>query len=408
MSWINEITAELTITTGDGVEYKPQYLVARKIVEYNVAEFNYPNVPGSKVDRNMPKGTRHRFVFFFQGENHLAEMKAFEKSANDRRPWTISHPFYGRLTVHPLSIEYDPTKINTTKVTGDFIETITQITPTSTVDAKQRIINKVVQLSETTVADISRRLVVSQPDINQMSANVSDLSTLAEDIEKTQDETNGYKDQLAKANGAILNAFANIGNAVAQMNAFINYPFQFTASVGSRINLLRNQFLKLAETVTNLTSGNSKEIYLANSTGLTGALCRTSVSPTEGDYPNADEVLGVLGIVLDTYSELIDNLDSLQTGTGGEQDGFVPNFNTLLDLDNLVNLTASELMQVALNAIQKRTLILEQDSNAIILAHRFYGPSSDDSNLERFMDQNNIGISEMLAIKKGREIVYYV
>jgi len=51
---------------------------------------------------------------------------------------------------------------------------------------------------------------------------------------------------------------------------------------------------------------------------------------------------------------------------------------------------------------------LSSYSNAIILTHRFYDLEETDQNLENFINQNQIGINEMLEIKTGRKVIYYV
>src|SRR5688500_16182415 len=112
MSWVEKIQRELIITTGDGKEYKPNWLNASKDVEYNVAQFNFPKIPGTLVAGGEPKGAQYSVEFYFQGEDHLDKFTAFEQSAKDKRPWTISHPFYGRLVVKPLALKFDHSKYN--------------------------------------------------------------------------------------------------------------------------------------------------------------------------------------------------------------------------------------------------------------------------------------------------------
>lgn len=46
MSWIDKIKTELIITCGDGKQYKPQWINAVKTKDYNVAEFEFPEVSG--------------------------------------------------------------------------------------------------------------------------------------------------------------------------------------------------------------------------------------------------------------------------------------------------------------------------------------------------------------------------
>jgi len=77
-------------------------------------------------------------------------------------------------------------------------------------------------------------------------------------------------------------------------------------------------------------------------------------------------------------------------------------------LSILFNFVLSHLFVIAIDAQQKRVVTLTEDSNVILLAHRYYGLTVDDSTIERFMNQNNIGINEIMNIEKGREIIYYV
>ena len=44
MSWIERIKNDIIITTGDGKVYTPLYSIGGKTVEYNIAEFNFPNI----------------------------------------------------------------------------------------------------------------------------------------------------------------------------------------------------------------------------------------------------------------------------------------------------------------------------------------------------------------------------
>jgi len=73
-----------------------------------------------------------------------------------------------------------------------------------------------------------------------------------------------------------------------------------------------------------------------------------------------------------------------------------------------MNFTLSNLFAIALNAKQERSIVLEEDNNLVNLTHRFYGLDAADENIDEFILNNNIGISEHLLIKKGRILRYYV
>ena len=42
-----------------------------KTKDYNVAEFEFPEVSGTLVSRKKPKGSRYDLEIIFQGENNL-------------------------------------------------------------------------------------------------------------------------------------------------------------------------------------------------------------------------------------------------------------------------------------------------------------------------------------------------
>jgi hypothetical protein len=98
----------------------------------------------------------------------------------------------------------------------------------------------------------------------------------------------------------------------------------------------------------------------------------------------------------------------LQSDNASSPESYIPDANSLIGLNNIINFTISNLYDVALDSKQERSIILEEDSNIFLLTHRFYGLQEDDSSIDQFMDQNEIGLNEMLGIRKGRRIIYYV
>ena len=66
------------------------------------------------------------------------------------------------------------------------------------------------------------------------------------------------------------------------------------------------------------------------------------------------------------------------------------------------------MLLLAENAAQQRIYRTEKDTNVILMAYKFYGLLPDDSTIQRVIDENNICLNEILQIKKGRDLVYYV
>src|SRR5690606_10899808 len=95
-----------------------------RVLEFNSTEFDFPEVEGTLVDRQLMRGRRFDLNFVFQGEDHLDLAEQFETSCRDKRPWTIQHPIYGRITVQPSTFTLDQGRENVSLFTGQVIETL--------------------------------------------------------------------------------------------------------------------------------------------------------------------------------------------------------------------------------------------------------------------------------------------
>ena len=406
MSWEQQINQNFIITCGDGAVYQPLYddKAIVKDVEYNLSEFNFPNVEGTFVDRRLRKGNRYSMTIVFQGANHLNEVARFENSAKDRRPWVVEHPKYGRLNVQPASLNFNDETLNFTKITGTLLETILRGVPTITINPTDEIENL-----KRIAFDSGALLFASEPPIPQNMA-VANASFYASGVNSgaLQIQTENYFNLFNDANAAILNATAQPLAAIRALQAVIGAPAQFTLAVRQRLQIFTNQLNLLLGTLSNINSQANKFQFEITTGSLITSMCSAASTPQPQDYVNMVDVLNVVDIILTAQSNFIASLDQLQTDNGGNTDSYVPGFEFITDVTNVVNYTVSELFEIAISAQQERSILCDSDTNVILLAHRFYGLLLDDSTIQRVMDNNSIGLNEILDVKKGRKILYYV
>ena len=102
-----------------------------------------------------------------------------------------------------------------------------------------------------------------------------------------------------------------------------------------------------------------------------------------------------------------EQIDEMQTDSQTGEESYAADPDIVRGVKNIVNFTLSKLTEIAFDSEQENVVVVEADTNAIILAHRFYGSDDQDENLERFIETNNIGLSEILLIEKDREVIYY-
>ncbi len=406
MSWLEQVQSDFIITTGDGKEFKPLWVLTTKTIEYNIAEFEFPNLPGTLVNRGQPKGRKFNLEIHFEGEDYLDQSNAFEASANDPRAWVILHPMYGSITVQPTGLLFDNTKYNDAKITGTLIETIVDDNPITTINPIDNIVIEKANLDEKFVTAFDTTPKIS--DVNTMTASVNKYYTLGKKITNVASESEAYFNLFNKANSAISTAIAVPLFAIRATQAMINAPANFSVAVKTRVDCLTSQFGLLRNTLSSISGRSSKKVYESQGGAFISSLVVAAGTPFEGDYGNMNSVLSIIESIINSYNNYLSDLDSIQTDNGGDVDSFIPDADSLISLNALVNSTISALFTVALNSKQERAIILEEDSNIILLTHRVYGIDPFDANIEELINNNNIGLNELLQIRKGRTITYFI
>jgi hypothetical protein len=129
------------------------------------------------------------------------------------------------------------------------------------------------------------------------------------------------------------------------------------------------------------------DVQKANIVTLFSNTC--SCAANGSDYITRQNVVDVITVLNDMNSLFIHSFDSLDP-------------QIAFDVDRLYNVTVSSLYDIAFNSIQERSIMLDSDSNMVILAHKYFGSTDDD--LKRFIELNQLKIDEFLQLKQGRTI----
>lgn len=406
MSWIDKIQNDLIITTGDGVQYKPSWLNASYDKEYNVTQFNFPRLKGTLVRRNEPMGRKLTLEIYFTGADHLDTASDFSTSADDKRVWKLEHPYYGILYVQPLSINVNNSDHNVSKITIPVMETILEDSPKVTLAPVETIAVKKILLDETMTQSLTAEI---QPvDVTAMANNNRKMFNIAIPVFKIPEEFAEYTDLFNKANAAVNKATQFPLEAMRTLTTLISYPAKLSQSVKSRVQLLIDQFNTLRSTVEGITGVSGKQVYQNTAGSIISTIALAASTPSPGDYRSSIETVDTMDSLLDSYNAFIADLDLLQGDNGGSPDSYIPDPSAIIDLSALVSITVSSLFSIALAAKKERSIITEYDTNWIVLTHRLYSLDPTDDNLSELMDNNNVGLNELLLVKKGRKVIYYI
>ena len=403
MSWQDDIENKVfTIKTGDGYTYSPKWKNANKEVDYNVSVFDFVNVFGSFVDRRKPKARKFDLEFYFDGETAITVGNNFEISARDQRRWTVTHPFYGEIKCQPISLFQDNTALNCSTFRVPVLETLLQGWPVADVVISDQLQQLNITLNNNQLASLQ----IANITPLELKSTITVVNNVVGKEIKDSNQLADFKKLVSTTITSVDKVEFDIVTALTDVQAIINYPATIMQTVKDRLNIL----IEVATGIINsfdTTLFDKKRIE-----GMAGAaIAAMHIAASENiknDYQTRNDVSDIMAMMQTAYQNYLTWLDSQQTDRADSDISYEPDFNSLSNLDNLVNLSLANLYQVAFGAKQERSIILEKDSNPALLAHRFYGLDLNDVKLNEFINQNNIGLNELLNIRKGRKVVYYV
>jgi len=345
--------------------------------------------------------------FYFQGEDHLDQAAAFEESADNPNPWIINHPFYGVIYCQVAELNRNNSALNVSEYTGTALETISDDNPKTAFDPLDSIQIQKINIDEETERDIIGKPVVAQ-DITTMQDQNRKRYDMSVKIITLPTEFESYYNAFNTASTFINTATASPLLAMRATIAALNLPAQFATDVKTRLNLLNDQWNLLRQTISNLLNVGSKTIYQIHGSTLLSSMCIASTSPLAGNYTNTKSVLEVIDVIVNAYNQYIEDLDTLSGPNGGNPVNYITNVQSLTQLSDLISLTVANLFVIALNARSERTLILEADTNLIMLTHRLYSLDPSDENMNELAENNGWGLYHNLIIRKNTKVVYYI
>lgn len=405
MSWSEKIeNVKFSVTTGDGKMFYPKLILGRRSREFNTMAFDFINVSDTLVERKKPKGFKYPLTFIFDGADNVDESMAFDTSAKDSRTWTVTHPFWGNIKGHPVSIEYGNEDLNITVITIDFWETIDVNYPNSNYSVKDNTFerkNQILQDSATsyvTTGEKSSSDIIKNKDSNILVASsFEELQT---------NETNAdYQNAFSEAQKANDSLISDPYTAITKTQSLLDLPSGYDTPASNRAKAYLRAYERLKVSLKTVAD---KLFFESQGATCIASYCNAVVNPIEGDYKlitELDKISTDLVTMFEDYKTRLDNasVSIYDTTNYWQPDPIVQN-----NLSELVNYTNSNLYDLGVDSQQERIVYLDKDTNVILLAHRYLGLDADDENLELFIEINNIKFRELFRLKKGRKIKYYV
>lgn len=403
MSWINRLeNTPFKITTGDGKEYTPLWKNGEKSKTFNTTKYDFINVSKSFIDRKKEQSNKYPLVFWFQGEDNIEQTDVFEESANDNRAWTIEHPFYGTIKGQPTNLKRNDTNYNVTEVTVDFWESITDDFPNSQVSVRDEVASRTEAINLQSLGVVTGNGQPATSDIDLVRSNAALAgSKFSPDSENFNGYVNTVQNAVKNANTLVTDTEA----AYTDAQAVLSVPAGFDIPVQDRVASYAEAYQVVKASIGGVFS---KLNFESQGSSIISGICFSCLNPLEGDYVTRTDIEEVNTTLFDVYNDYLQTLDGASVDIYDVENYWRPNVGVQTSLNELVYFTANALFSLSFNARQERTVELSEDSNLIVLTHRYLGLDSEDRNIELFKQMNDIKGSENFKLRKGRTIKYFV
>lgn len=403
MDWRERVdNIKFSIKTGDGKVFFPLYKGGETERTYNTSSFEFISVYGTLVDRKKPQSRKLPLVFWFQGADNIDQADAFEVSADDPRPWTVVHPFYGTINGQPISIKRDDSSLNITEVTVPFWESIDADYPVSNFTVKDNTRDRRDLVYSVSALSAVTNVKFASIDVAKQAQSIADMSG---EMKSIQDDTTYalFQNTLNAGLKAIDKLLEDPLNAINSIQAFLDLPSTYEQAVKGRIGSYLNIYNRLKTSIKTLAD---KKYFESTGASTIASMAVVMVNPEQGDYVVVSDVENMTARLAAVYNDYIETLDSLKVSVYDVNNTYNADATVQTELNTLVNFTIANLYNMSFETKRERIIYTDKKTNAILLTHRYLGMDDDDVNLATFIQTNNIKLNELFAIEKGREIRY--
>lgn len=436
MAWTERIK-EAAYTSPGGTRITFMYEDVTRSQGTKNTVFDFSDADGSFVQDLGRTGRRYPMRFIFSGDDCDLQAKQMEDALSERGQGTLEHPMYGNILVVPTgSITRSDglvTSANQSIVEVELMETNALIYPSPVADAAGEI-----SLLDQ-IADAAQAAGFDQGLIDSTVSAISELQADYIAVQNAVTETLGpIADTVDTAQKLFTSIQASINNGLDvlvdqpltlayQTIQLIKTPARIVEQVSARINASANQLSQYAALSVSSSGSSSSRIKAIGRLNAYSSLFNTitsikpetnvvlhnrdlhasstassmAVAAVNTSFDRRKDAISAAEMILDTMELL-----SAWRDTGFQDVGIIDDGSSWQATQHIMAIAAGILVDQSFNLLNERRIFTTSDRTIIDLCFELYGTVDDI--LDDFMQDNNFSGDEIIEIKRGRSITYYV
>ena len=414
MAWDDRLReARYEAPNGDNIVFL--YEDVQLSFDKKTSAFNFPDAEGTYIQDLGNAGKKFPLRIFLSGEDYDLQANKFLDFLSQKGAGRLSHPIYGVYDVVPFGtitrLDNLKTQANQAIFEITFWETINLIYPSSQTDPSSDVLSVLNEFKDQASLQFANNINLDdvsylidfeinyKNSLNIVANGLKAVSNISDDI-KTQ-----FNIINQSINQSIDTLIVDPITLSFQTINLIEIPARVITDIKSKINIYYDLAFDIIskDNIDNKSSQNINEIndFYKNDLLVASLLSGVVLSAIENEFETRKDALDVAQNLLDKFESVKiwreNNFLQLQQIDTGE---------LYQKLNSAISLCAGFLVKISFSLKQEHKIFLERDRTIIDLCAELYGDI--DNSLNFLINSNNLTGSEILELKRGREIVYYI
>ncbi len=381
--------------------------------------FTYPGINGSFVQDLNTEADRYPMTIFFEGNSHDLDAGRFFFATKEKGEWLMLHPIHGPLQLNLVSVEMVDDPTNSGNITAVNLDWIESIDPSSTFSLSQ--IGAVIQTLGSAINGIAS-LLFSQ-SVNQNNAtfiqairNISNVAVVAvtRNLSIIFEQDPDIEAEVISIQRAIPDTLEqdviDVELLGGQFQQMIQISMEATDDLLTRLDALDALVDQLI-----LTTPTEPTIIALNSAAtleliLVANIIAASQVITTSTLFSRKESLNALELYVSIFNKIVNALDNIQTLFLNNiiENQYFSMLDSFTETARMVAQTANFLLTQSFDLAIERKFILTRPRNPLEITVTEYGTlEENDSNLDLFIDTNNLKGNDIILLPAGRDVVVY-
>lgn len=411
MPWQDRIqVAAYTSPSGSRFEFEFENVSIESDKKTSV--FLFPEKDGAFIQDLGRAGRRFPFVLFFSGEDYDLQSNSFLEALEEKGIGRLEHPLYGTRTVVPTGTitrrDDLVTGANQAAFQVTFSETLENITFPESVESQDAAIRAGANDFESAAAaEFAEQIIIETASESIDIQNELDSQLLVTDnalspIAATDDDTfTSYETVKASYGNNISNINEDPETVGRQGTILQRIPGTTATTFETKFDGYSQVINSIASQIyiASATSNIPRNKFFASLSNVYSAIVALSEGSLNSPFSTRAEAVLASENILDLYDFLQDwqddNIDSLEVIDPGE---------SYDNMTNVISQTVAFLIDLSFGLPVERRVVLGEDRNMIEYIAEVYG---DLSQLDFFIQTNDLTADEMEILPRGFEAVYY-